>query len=277
MYFASYPLDGGGGFDCRSDRRIFSRNRAEISRSLVLEAFRNRGVRIFHLLMLRLALPFFGAFAAVSCSFDVLPEAVAEMIQADALHLFKFQHSPSAPISNLTETNDYFPTLEFRHIDHEDQKAFYMYLPYLDPNAIQYTIPSGRYLSLYEIQERTQFRSVNLAFQSIEGNCDALGIYYFDGGDNQVLRADDSTRGMPSTEVQGEGIEYMGESDEDQPGLVYGFMYELHDLPRELYGRQVMLYIPSECTLRLEHVVVRENLPAGATEETLEATRRTFN
>ena len=204
----------------------------------------------------------FGVFAAAAVNvnqdlIDRLPEDMARIIEDDALHLYKFQHSPSAPVSNLTETNDYFPRLRYGRIDITTVIYAYMF----DPNSnIEYTMPTDRYLSLYIIRERTEFRAVDVDFQMTDGNCDALAAYYYDGEDSQVLEGEEETPGFPLIQRDEDGI---------------NLMYQLNDMPQDLYGREVMLYIPAECTLRINHVIVVEGLIEGATEDTLQGTERT--
>ena len=76
----------------------------------------------------------------------------------------------------------------------------------------------------------------------------------------------------------------MLEGEEDTPGFPYigrdadgvQLIYQLNDMPPDLYGREVMLYIPPDCTLRINHVEVTQGLIEGATEDTLQGTERTF-
>ena len=172
----------------------------------------------------------------------------------------KFEHSPSAPILNLAETNEFFPIIPFDSIDEDAEAMNYGYIIDFSTD-IEYTMPTDRYLSLYIIRERTEFRAVDVDFQVTDGNCDALGFYYREGGDSQVLEGEEETPGFPFIERDADGVH---------------LMYQLNDMPPELYGREVMLYIPSECTLRIIHVLVMEGLIEGATEDTLQGTERTF-
>ena len=149
----------------------------------------------------------------------------------------KFEHSPSAPILNLAETNEFFPIIPFDSIDEDAEAMNYGYIIDFSTD-IEYTMPTDRYLSLYIIRERTEFRAVDVDFQVTDGNCDALGFYYREGGDSQVLEGEEETPGFPFIERDADGVH---------------LMYQLNDMPPELYGREVMLYIPSECTLRINH------------------------
>ena len=203
-------------------------------------------------------LSLFGVFAAAADVnqnlIDLLPEDVARIIQDHTLDLYKFQHSPSAPISNLTETNDYFPTLRYGRI--KKKTAVYSYV--FDPTSnVEYTMPTDRYLSLYILRERSEYRSVALGFKVTDGNCDGLGIYYYDGEGTQVLEGGDET----------EGITFM----KNFFGTIH-LLYRLNYTPEELCGRQVMLYIPPDCTLRFNYATIGER----ATDDTLEGTERTI-
>lgn len=157
-------------------------------------------------------LPFVCVFAATGNQdlIDRLPDDVNRMIQDHMLHFYKFQHSPIAPILNLAETSELFSTLPFSNIDQDSRAIIYGYV--VDNN--DYTMPKNRYLTLYTVQQRMNYPSVDLGFRVKEGDCDAMGIYYYDGQDSQVLKADDETL--------------------DKWDQAVTLMYQLSDMPEEL-------------------------------------------
>lgn len=196
-----------------------------------------------------LLLPLVYGVLTAANEFNVLPDDVKRIIQADTLHLYKFQHSPIAPILNLTATNAYFPTLMFDVVTWE-KKVF----GYVSDLGIEYTLPMGKYLTLYEMRPRL----IELGLQVMENNCQDVGIYYFDGGDAQVLPVLDGMPGFPLI----------------QSNERITVTYQLDEVLIQTDGRQVFLYIPTDCKLGIYYIRLLENIVQGETEENLAGSNR---
>lgn len=174
----------------------------------------------------------------VATELNDIPDDVKRVIQADALHLYRYGDNPIAPILSLTETVEFFPQ-ELDNIPMGgtiSQKYRYM-----EGLNTLFEMPQGRYLTLWLIQERRlDFGSVFLSFRT-DDNCGDVDLYYYDGDeDYQVLRAHQGDSGVPEVHRDHANM------------LTIGFL--LHGQRAELDGRTVLLYIPPTCTLQVSTI-----------------------
>lgn len=165
-----------------------------------------------------------------------LPDEIKRVFQDDALHLYKYAESPIAPILNLAQTTDYFPIL--RNLGLPTNLLTFIRIP---NTPVMYTMPQNRYLTLWVIREREyRFGNVLLTYDATGPSCLDAAIYYHDGGvDDQVLPV---RAGDPGPEAI-----HMG-------GGTFSVVFSINGASAEYFGRNVLLYVPFECTLEIRVV-----------------------
>ena len=234
-----------GRFDRRSHGRHSTRDGADIYNRIIHPfAFFTLPV-ILQYIMLRivLLLRLFAVFVAgadVGEVASLLPDAIKKIIQDDALHLYKYAESPIAPISNLTQTNDYFPTLRDA-LGHILRLQILTWSRSANPPVV-YTMPQNQYLTLWVIRERESERSMVLIYNTAGTSCQDVGIYYHGGGqDDQVLPAREGDPGAQAIE-RVDGSLYV--------------RFSINGASPEYFGRNLLLYIPLGCRLEVAEVSV---------------------